>query len=105
MFTITGEDRADYWAMSMAAVPLRGWALMLGIGHLHHSWWSVIPPMGFWTAVLTALIFSALLPPPTSAVNEAWYRIGSYSRKHPHGHKSFKGPSTIATPPPLDLGR
>lgn len=35
---------------------LGGWFFMLGIGVLHAHWWSELPTIGYWWAVLTVAL-------------------------------------------------
>lgn len=40
---------------------LCGWAFMLAVGVLHAQWWSTVPTIGFWPAVLVSALLSAAL--------------------------------------------
>lgn len=43
-------------AVSILGAFFGGWMLMLGVGILHANWWSDMPPMGYWTAVLAVAL-------------------------------------------------
>lgn len=45
------QDRLIAVAMIVSAWLTSAWALMIPVGIAHHSWWHVIPTMGFGTAL------------------------------------------------------
>jgi uncharacterized membrane protein len=53
-------------AQVVLLLPFGGWALMLGLGILHHEATVAVPPLGFWTCVtlvsLAACVKSAVAP-------------------------------------------
>ncbi|MFI7641939.1 hypothetical protein [Nonomuraea sp. NPDC049400] len=34
---------------------------LMGIGAALHDWWSIIPPMPFWTALIVAVLIAVLV--------------------------------------------
>ena len=53
------KSEAGLWLLFLIASPfVGGWALMLGIGVLHHEWWSAVPTIGYWPAVFAWMAFA-----------------------------------------------
>ena len=45
-------------ALDGALAVVRGWALMLAVGVVHHEWWPEVPAIGYLWAALLALLLS-----------------------------------------------
>jgi hypothetical protein len=66
------RDRRSKWERFWAAfivrwfiaVPLNGWILMMTIAAIHHGWWSAVPTIGYWWAVVICLGLTALFGVP-----------------------------------------
>jgi len=48
-------------ALSAAYSLAAGWALMLAVGVIHHEWIAQCPTIGYWWAVLLALLIRMAL--------------------------------------------
>ena len=43
--------------------PLDGLFLMLAVGIVHHEWWAAVPTIGYWWAIMLAVLLRPLFTP------------------------------------------
>lgn len=52
-----------FWAgvlVRLIFAPIDGWLFMLAVGIVHDHWWPAVPTIGFWWALMLAVLFNAI---------------------------------------------